>query len=220
MVSIIKLIRKEMVLELKNKAALGSMLLYAVASIYISYLCFRRITDVPTWNALFWIIILFASFNVAGRSFDKEGNGREIYLFTLLSPEGIIIGKMVFNALLMMVLGFFSLLVFVLLLGGQVWQQADWGMVSLAVLMGGAGFGLILTLIAGIAFKTDNHMGLMAILGFPVILPYLLTLVRFSKNSLDGIDWSVNYPYFLTLLLLDGVVLVLGYILFPYLWRD
>jgi heme exporter protein B len=60
----------------------------------------------------------------------------------------------------------------------------------------------------------------MAILGLPVILPLLLVLIRFSKNTLDGIAWSVNDTYAWQLLALSILSLALSYILFPYLWRE
>lgn len=214
------LIKKEILLEVKNKTAVSGILLYAVATIYVSYLSFRQITDLPAWNALFWIILLFASFNVAGRSFDKEASGREVYLYTLAGPVSVILAKTLFNALLMMILGMFSFICYAVLIGTKPLIHTDYSMFVIAVLIGSMGFASILTIIAGIAYKTDNNVGLTAVLGFPVILPFLLTLIRFSKNALDGLSWSVNGSYLVVLLLLNVVVWVLGYILFPYLWRD
>ncbi len=120
----------------------------------------------------------------------------------------------------MIVLGIFSLGMYCILVGTKPLQSADWPMFVAGVAVGCMGLASILSLVAGIAFKTDNNVGLTAVLGFPVILPFLLTLIRFSKNALDGLAWSVNGSYLLVLLLLNVVVWVLGYILFPYLWRD
>ncbi len=214
------LVRKEFFLEFRNKTAIGGILLYSVATIYVSYLSFRQITDLPTWNALFWIILLFASFNVAGRSFDKEGSGREMYLYTLARPTSVIASKMTFNALLMLVLGLFSLCIYSILIGTKPLVDTDYGMFVIGLVVGSMGISSLLTIIAGIAHKTENNVGLTAVLGFPVILPFLLTLIKFSKNALDGLAWSVNLSYLAVLLLLNVVIWVLGYILFPYLWRD
>jgi len=216
----IVLLRKEFFLEFRNRTAIGGILLYSVATIYVSYLSFRQITDLPTWNALFWIILLFASFNVAGRSFDKEGGGREMYLYTLAKPSAIIGSKMAFNALLLVVLGLFSLLVYAVLIGTKPLTGTDYPMFITGLVVGCIGIASLLTTVAGIAYKTENNVGLTAVLGLPVILPFLLTLIKFSKNALDGLAWSVNSGYLLVLLLLNVVIWVLGYILFPYLWRD
>ena len=68
--------------------------------------------------------------------------------------------------------------------------------------------------------RAGNGLGLMAILGFPLVLPMLLAVMRASKLSLDGVAWSVTSTYFLGLILLDVITITLAWVLFPYLWRD
>jgi heme exporter protein B len=106
------------------------------------------------------------------------------------------------------------------LLGGEVLAGADIGQFVLAVVLGGIGFAAVLTLISAIAARAGNGIGLMAILGFPLVLPLLLTVMRASKLALDGVAWSVTSTYFGGLVLLDVITVTLAWILFPYLWRD
>jgi heme exporter protein B len=77
----------------------------------------------------------------------------------------------------------------------------------------------VLTLVAGIASKAGNSGTLMAILSFPVLIPMLLVLIRFSKNAVDGLDHSVQNPYLLGLLSINIIVIVLSRLLYPFLWR-
>jgi heme exporter protein B len=60
----------------------------------------------------------------------------------------------------------------------------------------------------------------MAILSFPIMVPLLITLIKLSKNAVDGLDVSVSYVYIGALLAINVIILVLSYLLFPYLWRD
>jgi heme exporter protein B len=60
----------------------------------------------------------------------------------------------------------------------------------------------------------------MAILSFPVVLPLLGTLMKVSKSALTTTQWSGNYGYIFILLILNIIVVILAYLLFPYLWRD
>jgi len=113
-----------------------------------------------------------------------------------------------------------SLLFYTLFLGGEVLVDADLPQFLLAVVLGGIGFAAVLTLISAIAARAGNGLGLMAILGFPLVLPMLLAVMRASKLSLDGVAWSVNSTYFLGLVLLDVITVTLAWVLFPYLWRD
>ncbi|NEN23954.1 ABC transporter permease [Cryomorpha ignava] len=214
------IISKDLRMEWRQKHALGSIFLYVIASIFVAYMGFKQIVDVPTWNALFWIIVLFAAFNAAARSFSVESSGRRLYLFTLARPESVIIGKMLYNAFLLLVMVFASFAAYALMLGTGPLENANWGSVALALTLGAVGLGFTLTLVSALAAQTDNNLGLMAVLGLPVILPMLLILIRFSKNAIDGIAWSQNGAYAWQLLAISVMSLGLSYILFPYLWRE
>lgn len=217
---IAQLLRLEVALDLRQRAAWAGMLLYVVSAVYTAYLAVKGSLGVATWNALFWIILLFAAFNALARSFQREDAGRQLYLYTLVDPRSVVLARTVYNAITMVVLSLLSLVVYRLLMGSAALEEADLGQFVLAVVLGGIGFATVLTLISAIAARAGNGIGLMAILGFPLVLPLLLTVMRASKLSLDGVAWSVNSTYFGGLVLLDVITVTLAWILFPYLWRD
>jgi heme exporter protein B len=86
--------------------------------------------------------------------------------------------------------------------------------------LGSAGLSSTLTLVSAIASRAGNNPSMMAILSFPILIPLLMTIMRFSKNAIDGIGWSVNSNYAIILAALTAMVTLLSYLLFPYLWRD
>ena len=214
---IIFLLKKEVKLELRLKYALGGIMLYVVSTVFVCYLSFKRIVDVPTWNALFWIIILFAATNAIAKSFLQESSGRLLYLYTLTSPKSIILSKIIYNSVLVSVLSLVTVFFYALFLGNII---QDIPQFITVMLVGAMGLSSSLTLISAIASKANNNVSLMAILGFPIILPLLITVIKASKNAIDGIDWSVNTKYLLVLLALNLIIATLSYLLFPYLWRD
>ena len=217
---IIHVLRLEFALDLRQRAAWGGMLLYVISAIYVAYLAVRGSLSIPTWNALFWIILLFAAFNALSRSFQREDQGRQLYLFTLVHPRSLVLARTIYNAITMIVLGLLSLLFYSLFLGNDALAEADLGQFILAVILGSIGFATALTLISAIAARAGNGIGLMAILGFPLVLPMLLSIMRASKLALDGVAWSVNSTYFAGTGLLDIITVTLAWLLFPYLWRD
>lgn len=193
------------------------MLLYVISTVFVCYLSFRNVVSVPVWNALFWIIMLFASLNAVGRSFIQERKGRLLYYYSIASPQAFLLAKMAYNSLLMLVITFLAYGIYAGMVGDLV---QDHLMFMVALVLGSTGFALILTLMSAIASKTENNMSLMAILSFPVQLPFLITLIKLSKNAVDGLDASVSYGLITVLALIIVIVLALSYILFPYLWRD
>ena len=78
----------------------------------------------------------------------------------------------------------------------------------------------ILTLVSAIAAKTNNNLGLVSILAFPVMVPLIITIVKAGKNASDLIAFSANAKYIVVMGGLDVLIIALAFILFPYLWRE
>ncbi|HAA01543.1 MAG TPA: ABC transporter permease [Flavobacteriales bacterium] len=214
------LIRKEFDLEIRNKVAIGGILLYVVTTVFLCYLSFRELQDTTVWNTLFWVILLFSALNTISKSFQTESRYRLLYLYTLVSPAAVILSKMIYNILLMGITALVTLLFYSLFLGTSPLEGANAGMYLVALLLGCAGFAGIFTMIAAIAAKTGNQLGIMAILGFPLILPLLLTLIGLSGIALRGLPWEYGTTELLILTGLNILIAALSYILFPYLWRE
>ncbi len=98
LVEIGHLIRMELTLDLRQKQAVGGMLLYVVSAIYVCYLAFKQVIGLDLWNALFWLIMLFAAFNALARSFQREDPGRQLYLYTLADPRSVILSMAIGSA--------------------------------------------------------------------------------------------------------------------------
>ncbi len=210
------LIAKEIKLELRNKYALGGILLYVVSTVFVSYLSFKNIISPTVWNALFWIILLFASINAIAKSFITDTKGKMLYLYTLVSPQAVILSKILYNSLLLTVLSALCLLVYSIFIGNLI---QDYPLFLLTLLLGSFGFSSLLTMVSAIAAKTSNNFTLMAILSFPIMMPLLMVLIKLSKNAIDGLQkWDVSY--LVVLLFLNVIIVSLSYLLFRYLWRE
>ncbi|MCX6297171.1 MAG: heme exporter protein CcmB [Bacteroidetes bacterium] len=210
------LIIKELKLEMRNKYALGGILLYVVSTVFVSYLSFKKIVTPATWNALFWIILLFASINAIAKSFIGETRGKLLYMYTLASPQAVILSKIIYNSFLLLVLSGLCLLTYTLFIGNII---QDLPLFLITLLLGSFGFSSLLTMVSAIASKAGNNFTLMAILSFPIMIPLLMVLIKLSKNAIDGLErWDLNY--LLVLMFLNFIIVALSYLLFRYLWRD
>jgi heme exporter protein B len=210
------LVIKEMKLEMRNKYALGGILLYVVSTVFVSYLSFKQIINPATWNALFWIILLFASINGVAKSFIGETRGKQLYLYTLVSPQAVILSKIIYNSILLIFISGLCLFVYGLFIGNII---QDFPLFITILLLGSIGFSSLLTMVSAIASKTSNNFTLMAILSFPIMMPLLMVLLKLSKNAIDGLErWDLNY--LMVLMLLNVIIIILSYLLFRYLWRD
>lgn len=216
---VLEFIKKEFKQEWRNRYALNGIILYLACTIFICYLSFNVRTNqlnAVTWNALFWIIILFASINAVAKSFMGEKRERQLYYYTIISPQALIIARIIYNAGLLLVISILGFLFYSIILGNPVVDQY---LFIGNLLLGSIGFSTTLTLISAIASKAGSNQTLMAILGFPILLPMLLMVIKVSKNAIDGLELSVSIDELLTLLAINLIVGAVSYLLFPYLWR-
>ncbi len=214
------LLSKEIKLELRQKHTLAGIVMYVLATVFVCYLSFEKIDSTKTWGALLWITGVFTAFNAMAKSFLSEGQGTQLYLYTLADPRYIILAKSLYNALLVAALNLISVGFFMLFFGDNVLAAADFPQFLLGLFLGSTGLGLALTFVAAIAYKSGTGVGLMAILGFPIIVPLLITMVRHTGAALEGMSFLQNSLNLMVLVVLNIVSLVLAYILFPYLWRE
>nr|WP_294874416.1 heme exporter protein CcmB [uncultured Pedobacter sp.] len=210
------LIKKEVLLEWRSKYALNGVLLYVVSTVFVCFLSFVSIVPI-TWNALFWIIMLFASINAVSKGFLHESKGQQLYIYTIASPLALIISKTVYNVLLMMLLTLIALFFYMMVFD---YVPQDLGLYIIATVLGSLSFSTIFTMISAIASKAGNGGMLMAILSFPVIIPVLIVLIKLTKNAIDGLDRSASLDEIGLLLIINALVAAVTLLLFPYLWRD
>ena len=212
------LIRKDVLLELRQKHTLYGILLYLSSTIFILFLSLPDAPSYQTWNALFWMMQLFVCVNAVAKSFLQESKARLLYFQTLVSPASFLLAKLVYNILLMLILSVCTYFIFGLFLDDPTQRS---GLFLGIAMLGGVGISMVFTLMSAIASKAQQSAALMAILGFPVILPQLLLIMRLSKAAFGEV-FRENALIQLAVLTagMDLLVVILAIILFPYLWKD
>jgi len=212
------LIKKEFLLEFRQKSTLGGVLVYVVGTIFVSALCFKGHLDKPSWNALFWVITLFTSITISGKGFLKETGGQALFNFLHYSPQHFIFSKIIANMVFMLVLSFITFFFYGFFIKNEVENLSLFFIVLILASMGLTG---VLSLMSAIASKTSGNFAMMSILSFPVLMPLILVVIKVSKQAVDGIEWAgVGMNFILILVALNVLTLALSFLLFPYLWRD
>ncbi|MEZ4986279.1 MAG: heme exporter protein CcmB [Saprospiraceae bacterium] len=210
------LLWRDWVLEWRTRYALSGIVLYMLSTVVVIY---SAVLDIQpqVWNALFWVVLLFAAVSAIVKSFVQESQARQLYYYTLVNPMALLLAKIIYNTVMLFVLAMISWAMLALLAGSPV---KDSGLFVWAVFLGSSGLATAFTFVSAISAKAQNSATLMAILGFPVIIPILLLLIKVGANALRLMnDTSIGGD----LLLLVGINLALmsvSLLLYPFLWRD
>ncbi|MCC6373030.1 MAG: heme exporter protein CcmB [Bacteroidia bacterium] len=212
------LIKKELLLEFRQKSTIGGVVVYVVGTIFVSALCFKGKLDKPTWNALFWVISLFTSVTISGKSFLKETGGQALYNYLYYAPRHFILAKTLYNMLFMLGLSLITFFFYGFFIKNEV---ENMGLFLLVLTLASTGLAGVLSLMSAIASKASGNFAIMSILSFPVLMPLILVIIRLSKQAVDGIEWAgVGFDLIAILAALNVLTITLSFLLFPYLWRD
>lgn len=213
---LLSLIRKDLLIEWRQKHTLFGVLLYVGCTVFVIYLMNGQ-PQSKIWNALFWTTQLFVAVNAVAKSFLQESPERFRYYYTLVKPATFLLAKMVYSIVLLLVMSLVSLILFSVFLGMPLQQV---GLFTAITAVGSISLSAIFTFLSAIAARAQQNAALMAILGFPLATPILMILSNLSLKALAPVyqpDWWTLAG---VLLLLDVLIIILGIILFPFLWQE
>jgi heme exporter protein B len=206
----------ELKAEWRNKYALGSVLLYVIASTVVIYFAVRQFSAM-TFNAVFWVVLFFGATVASGRSFLREGGRRHYYFYTLAAPEALLVSKLLYNILIIWVISLLTWLLLGFFAGVNFVFETDYFLLTLG--LAGIGLGGILTFVSALAARAGGSGTLMAVLSFPLVIPLLFLLVNAGGHAV-GLSSGAEQSYLLLTLAIDLVAVAVGLVLFPFVWRD
>lgn len=206
--------------EFRKKSVVLSLILYLVSLVFINYLALglqNRSLAPVIWSALFWMALLSALVNAIAKSFINDRPGALSYLYSLVSPEQLIVAKIIYGFVLCLVIALSGYLFF------GIWLQnpiQDHALFLATLVLVSFGFSATLSLLSAIASKTNNGSLVMSILSFPILIGILLEAIQLTRNCIDGLDRSVSNDALLLLVGINLLAAAFSYLLFPYIWRS
>jgi len=212
---VLTLFKKDLLLEVRQQYSFYGILLYIGATIFVLFMAIDE-PEKRVWNGLFWTIQLFICINAVAKSFLQESRSRMLYFQSIVSPQHFILAKLLFNSLLMLIMSALSLLLFSLFFSNPAEKLLSF--VGL-VFLGGWSLSLVFSFLAAIAAKAQQNAAIMAILGFPLIIPQLIMLMKISAAAFSTTTAIPTVPVMM-LVVMDILVILLASILFPFLWKD
>ncbi len=214
------LISKDFRIEFRQRVLLSTLLLFVASACFSLYQVFfvaRARVNPLVWIGLFWVLVLFSSFQAVSRTFNKEMDRLFWYYYFRVKPEVLIMSKLLYHFLILNFIAWMALFFLSVFFRNPI---PDFGLFALTVELACLGLASGLTLVSALSAKAGKNAGLLPVLGFPLILPTLLLVIKLSVNALDQLGWDLALPHIFSLLALDTIMVALSFMLFPYLWRQ
>lgn len=192
------------------------MFVYVISTVFVIYLSFKGELEATVWMAIYWIILLFVVVNLTISAFTEEAGRQFYYIRSIASAVELIGAKMLYNAIYFVVLSGLTLAILALFFGFPV---ENGNRFLLVAGLGSVGLANMFTLLAAITARIKN-VALIAVLGFPVVIPLILICIRISGKAMDSFFAVGFVKEIMVLVLLNVIIIAMSMILFTYLWRD
>jgi heme exporter protein B len=214
--------QKDLLIELRTKDSLNSMLFFGVVVLVIFSFALESLRDsirsaVP---GILWVAFAFSGTLGLNRMFaaEKENSCLQGLLMIPVDRGVIYVGKMlaatVFMLIAEIIIFVFSLVFFNL----TVWVEIPY--LALVFLIGTLGFTAVGTLLSAVAVNTKLREVLLPLILFPVILPILINAVEATNIVLNALDYrALKLP--LTVMIVFTIVFgTTAYLLFEHVLED
>ena len=202
--------------EWRAPYVLQSTLLYVMCTVMIGYHSFQLI-DAQTWNALYWIVMVFVAINSVSRSFLLESRQRAMFYYTLASPHVVLLARLIYNIVFLWLIAMLSAGAFAFFLGDMVENKTYF---LLVLFLAALSLGSTFTMISALASRANNSYTMTSVMGFPVVIPQLLLLISQSNASIAGAEISSGSEELVALVAISMMIIILSFLIFPYLWRE
>ncbi|NLN17367.1 MAG: hypothetical protein GX182_08645 [Firmicutes bacterium] len=209
------ILQKDVKTELRSRHGVSILILFGVtATMVISFALGIPDIDEAVAAALLWIILFFLSVAGLGYSFLREEEQMTMDgLLMAASVEGVYLGKVLFNLMLLLVAQGAVLPLFILVFNLQI---GPWARFLAAMFFGSCGLSVACTLVAALVSRTGAKGPMLAVLAFPILFPLLIAASADTAAALlgaagEGLQVLVLYP---------GVVGAFALMLVKFIWEE
>ena len=217
---VLALLWKDILLELRTKDIIVSVLVFALLVIVIFNFAISPTPQTVTYVApgILWVAFTFGGVLGLNRSFALEKDRGNIHglLLTPVGRDTIYFGKMLGNFLFMLIVEIIIFPVFAVLYNFSLLEP---GLIPIAVLAT-LGISAVGTVFSAMAVNTRSREVMLPILFFPVVAPVIIAAVEASGAVIRG-DTGGDLTRWVSLLaVFDAVFLVISPIAFNFIVED
>jgi heme exporter protein B len=133
------------------------------------------------------------------------------------NPTSILLGKWLFNIVLLFSL---ELIIFPLFVVFFNLSHINFFSLVIMILTGSLGLATVATIIAAIISQANNKGALYAVLSFPISITILVSAINGTKVAFQNLPFSDCFNDFQVLFSFFIVMFTLSILVFEFIWRD
>jgi heme exporter protein B len=214
------LLWKDLVIELRTRDAVASMLVFGILSLTVFNFAFELRADSVLLVApgVLWVAILFAGTLGLGRSYshERDRGSLEGLMLCPVDRSAIYVGKFLAN---LVYIGLSELVLVPVFASFFDVPVLNPGVIAI-IALGTVGFAAVGTVFGAMAVNTRAREVMLPILLLPVLVPLIIASVKATGLLIDGEPWSQTWAWVNLLVAFDVVYLVASFLLYEYVLED
>ncbi|MFH1852026.1 MAG: heme exporter protein CcmB [Candidatus Neomarinimicrobiota bacterium] len=217
-----RLLKKDLLIELRSKEISATMLAFGLAVILIFAFAFNLSSALFQTIApgLYWVMVLFVAVLGLHRVFthEKEFDTFSAILSAPIDRGLIFLSKCVSGIIFLLIAELLITLPFILFL--QVTIEHNRLLLVGLILLGNVGIMTIGSLVSGLAMRAKMSEVLLPILLFPLVAPQIIAAVKTTAAVIDNLPFSEWRTWLQLMITFAGVFGLAGYLLFEHLTEE
>jgi heme exporter protein B len=214
--------RKDLLIELRTKDSVNSMLFFGVMVLLVFHFALGSTQDSlrPAMPGILWVAFVFAGTLGLNRMFAAEKENSCLQgLLMIPADRGVIyFGKMLAGSVFMLIAEAVIFVLGLVFFNVTVWREIPY--LVLVFVIGTLGFSAVGTLLSAIAVNTKLREVLLPLILFPVILPILINAVEATNVILNSSDYSALKQPLTVMSVFTIVFGTIAYLFFEYVLED
>ncbi len=220
--TVFHIIEKDLLLELKTKEVINSMLVFALLVVVVFSFIFEPGAEYKNdlSAGILWMAIIFSGILGLNKSMMNEINGGNLNAL-LLAPvdkSAIFFGKALSNFLFMLIMEAITIPIFVIFYDVPILN--NFFMTLITLFIGTYGFAVLGTLFSIISVKSKTREVMLPILLLPIIIPVVLSSIQAMNIFLRGDDIADSYKWLQLLAVFDIVFTLVIYVIFDFVIEE
>ena len=220
LIAIKTMVWKDLLLELKSKDVIISIVSFALLALVIFNFAFGSSSQLASLIApgAIWVSITFAGVIGLNRLFVIEHDQGSIVglLLTPVSRDSIYFGKMLSMFVFLTISEIILLPIYAILFNTSITHP----IFLLIVVLGTIGFASLGTLFSAMAVNTRSREIMLPVMFLHIVMPILIGSVVASANILDGGGWSDAARGIHIIIVFDVLSLVVSPLLFEQIMQE
>lgn len=220
--TIYHIFEKDILLELKSKEVINSMLIFSLLTVIVFSFIFEPGAEYKNdlVGGILWMAIVFAGILGLNKSMMSEINGGNLNAL-LLAPvdkSAIFFGKVLSNFVFLVFMEIITIPVFTIFYNINIFQH---NLLSIPVLiLGNYGFSILGTLFSIISVKSRTREVMLPILLLPLMIPIILAAIQSINIFINGGAISDANKWIRLIAAFDLIFTFVVYAMFDYIVEE